>query len=133
MKKFRNMLQGKIHGATVTHANLQYEGSVTIPASLLSLAGMLPNEMVSIWNITNGARFETYTIIGKEEGVICINGAAARLVQPTDKIIIAAFSSMDEEAAKTHRPSIVFLDENNRVKMVRDEVSGPEILGQVSQ
>jgi aspartate 1-decarboxylase len=94
------MLKSKIHRATVTQADLHYEGSVTIDQNLLNAADILPYEMVSIWNITNGNRFDTYALAGEPgSGVVCVNGAAARMVSPGDLIIIATFVAMDEAEA----------------------------------
>ncbi len=107
------MLKAKLHRATVTDADLNYEGSVSIDTKLCKAAGFFMNEKVDILNINNGARFSTYVIAGKD-GEICLNGAAARLVQKGDKVIIVAYCQMDEEQAKTHQPTVVHLDEKNR-------------------
>jgi aspartate 1-decarboxylase len=113
----RTMLKSKIHRATVTQADLHYEGSVTIDQLLLEAADILPYEMVSIWNITNGNRFDTYALGGEPgSGVVCVNGAAARLVSPGDLIIIATFVSMDDAEARAVEPRLVFVDERNRIK-----------------
>ncbi len=113
----RTMLKSKIHRATVTQADLHYEGSVTIDQNLLNAADILPYEMVSIWNITNGNRFDTYALAGEPgSGVVCVNGAAARMVSPGDLIIIATFVAMDEAEAKAVEPRLVFVDERNRIK-----------------
>jgi aspartate 1-decarboxylase len=119
--KLRRMLQGKIHGATISSANLHYEGSIAIPASILDAAGILPSEAVWVWNVTNGNRFETYTIVTDEVGHIAVNGAAARLVQPNDKVIVAAFAQMDEQTARAHVPSVVFMNDDNSIKQIRAE------------
>lgn len=123
---FFTMLKGKLHRATVTQADIHYVGSVTIDAELLSESGILPGEKVHIVNINNGERFETYTIKGESgSGVICINGAAARLVQIGDKVIIIAYAIMDEKEAKTFIPNVLILDEHNRiVKLEHEEVHG---------
>ena len=111
-----NMYKGKIHRATVTEANLNYVGSITIDKTLLDASGILPGERVQIVNNYNGARLETYVIEGKaDSGEICLNGAAARLVQPGDNIIIIAYCWIDEEEVKDLKPKIVFVDENNRI------------------
>lgn len=121
-------LKAKLHCATVTEANLNYMGSITIDESLLAVSGILPNEKVQIVNNNNGNRFETYVIAGeKDSGVICLNGAAARLVQPGDKVIIIAYGILTQEEAKEFIPTIVMVDEKNRVK----EVRGKELHGQV--
>ena len=110
------MYKGKIHRATVTEANLNYVGSITIDKTLLEASGILPGERVQIVNNYNGARLETYVIEGKaDSGEICLNGAAARLVQPGDNIIIIAYCWIDEKEIKDLKPKIVFVDENNRI------------------
>ncbi|AXH98886.1 aspartate 1-decarboxylase [Sporosarcina sp. PTS2304] len=125
---FRMMMNGKLHRATVTEANLNYVGSITIDAALLDAAGMLPNEKVQIVNNNNGARFETYIIEGERgSGVICVNGAAARLVQPGDIVIILSYVYMTDEEARTHTPNVLIMDENNRVKEVITEKPGVAI------
>ena len=107
----RLILRSKIHKATVTEANLNYIGSITIDEDIMDAANVIANEKVSIVNNNNGERFETYVIPGKRgSGVICINGAAARLVQPGDIVIIMAFAMMEMEEAKTFKPSIIFPD-----------------------
>ena len=118
------MLKSKIHRARITHADLQYEGSITLPPVLLEAADMLPNEAVQIWNITAGTRFETYTIEGRpESSAVCVNGAAARLVAPGDLIIIASFIQLAEEACRGFNPRVVFVDENNQIREMRPEVA----------
>jgi aspartate 1-decarboxylase len=113
---FLNMFKSKLHRATVTEANLNYVGSITIDSSLLDAAHILPGEKVQIVNNNNGARLETYTIAGEPgSGVICLNGAAARLVQPGDTVIIIAYAMMTAEEAKTFEPNVVFLDDQNRI------------------
>ncbi len=105
------ILKSKIHRVSVTEANLNYIGSITIDMDLVDASGMLPNEKVSIVNNNNGARFETYIIPGERgSGIICMNGAAARLVQPGDVIIVLAYAMMDYEEAKTFKPQIIFPD-----------------------
>ncbi|WP_202709213.1 aspartate 1-decarboxylase [Sporosalibacterium faouarense] len=111
-----NMYKGKIHRATVTEADLNYVGSITIDKALMDAAGILPGEKVQIVNNYNGARLETYTIEGPENsGEICLNGAAARLVQPGDNIIIIAYCWVNEEEARSLKPRIVFVDEDNKI------------------
>jgi aspartate 1-decarboxylase len=113
----RIMCKSKIHRATVTQADLNYEGSISIDANLLQAADIIPYEKVAVWNVTNGERFETYAIIGEaNSGVICCNGAAARLVSPGDLIIIASFAEMEDEEAKRYEPKLVFVDSKNRIK-----------------
>ena len=110
------MFKSKIHRATVTEANLNYVGSITIDEDLLEAAGIFPGEKVQIVNNNNGARLETYTIAGKRgSGMFCLNGAAARLVQPGDVVIIIAYAMMDAEEAKAFKPNVVFLDQNNKI------------------
>ena len=119
----RKMLRAKIHRATVTEANLDYEGSITIDRTLMDATDLLPNEAVCVWNVTSGTRFETYTVVGEPgSGVICVNGAAAHLVRPGDLIIIAAFTWLEEAAARVHEPKVVFVDERNRIREKRAEV-----------
>ena len=111
------MLKGKIHRATVTGADLNYEGSIEIDSSLMDAAGILPFEKVDIWSITTGDRFSTYALPAEpRSGIIALNGAAARRVQPGDEIIIAAFVSVNEKEAEHWNPKIVFVDEQNRFK-----------------
>jgi aspartate 1-decarboxylase len=129
MSDLRKMLRCKIHRATVTQADLNYEGSITIPPDLLEVAKLLPFEAVEVWNVTNGARFETYSISGKPDSHdICVNGAAARLVSPGDLVIIAAFSYIDSSLAAKHLPVNVFVDAQNRVNKVGPERPGPELV-----
>ena len=110
------LMKGKIHRATVTQADLHYEGSISIDQDLLELAGILPNEQVDILNITNGERFTTYAITApRGSKTFGLNGAAARRVQLGDKIIIITYAQMDAEIAKTYVPKVVLLDENNEV------------------
>ena len=117
-----NMFHGKIHRATVTQANLEYMGSITIDEELLELAGILPGERVQVVNNNNGARLETYTIAGKRgSGVICLNGAAARKAQVGDTVIIIAYAMMTKEEAQNLVPDVVMVDEHNRP--VRDRKS----------
>ena len=122
----RKMMRAKIHRATVTQADVDYEGSITIDRTLMDATDLLPNEAVCVWNVTNGNRFETYVVEGgRDSGEICVNGAAAHLVTPGDLVIIAAFSWMEEEAARRHEPKVVFVDEQNRIREKRAEVPGP--------
>ncbi len=113
---YRQMLQSKIHRAVLTDANLDYVGSITIDADLLAAADILPFEKVQVVNNNNGQRFETYVIEGERgTGCICLNGAAARLGQPGDILIILSYVQMEEERARKHKPKLVFVDENNRL------------------
>lgn len=123
----RSMLKSKIHRATVTHADVDYEGSITLDADLLEAADILPFEEVHVWNVTRGSRLRTYAMMGEPgSGVVCLNGAAAHLVRPGDMVIIASFCQLDEAAAPRHRPRIIFVDERNRIRFRAGvEVSGP--------
>ncbi|MCH6268534.1 MULTISPECIES: aspartate 1-decarboxylase [Neobacillus] len=114
---FRHMMNGKIHRATVTEANLNYVGSITIDEDLLDAVGMVPNEKVQIVNNNNGARLETYIIPGERgSGVVCLNGAAARLVQPGDIVIIISYALVAEDKVPYHKPKVAIMDELNRIK-----------------
>ena len=110
------LLKSKIHRATVTQADLNYVGSITIDSDLLRESGILEYEKVEIADITNGNRLETYAIAGDAgSGIICLNGAAAKLVNPGDKIIIMAYANMTSEEAKEHKPTVIFVDEKNAI------------------
>lgn len=111
-----DVLKSKIHRVGITEANLEYIGSITIDEDLMDAVNLIENERVHIYNITNGNRFDTYVIKGKRgSGVIGINGAAARKVAVTDKIIIVSYANMEFEEAKKHKPLIVFPDEHNKI------------------
>ncbi|MDD6880442.1 MAG: aspartate 1-decarboxylase [Firmicutes bacterium] len=113
------MLKAKIHRATVTQAELNYVGSITVDMDLLEQSGILEYEKVQIVDINNGARFETYTIAGERgSGVMCLNGAAARMVQTGDKIILMAYADVTPEEAKEMRPTVVFVDDENKVTSI---------------
>lgn len=117
---FIEALKAKLHCATVTEANLNYMGSITIDEDLLDASGIRPHEKVQIVNNNNGARLETYVIRGKRgSGTICLNGAAARLVQPGDVVIIICYASMTPEELSVHEPTVVMLDEQNRIREIR--------------
>ncbi len=119
------MMHGKIHRATVTEANLNYVGSITIDEDLLNAAGILPGEKVQIVNNNNGARLETYTIPGKRgSGVICLNGAAARCALEGDIVIIIAYAQMDEKEAKALEPKVVLVDKRNHIVKNFEEKAG---------
>ncbi len=127
----RIMLKSKIHRATITHADLDYEGSITIDKNLMEAADLVDNEQVHVWNVTRGTRLETYTITGERgSGHICLNGAAAHLMKPDDLVIIASFVNLEAEEASTWKPKLVFVDENNRIKdLGRDhEIPGPRLV-----
>lgn len=113
-RTLRKVLKSKLHRVTVTGADLNYEGSVTIDSVLMEKADILEYEYVDIWNVTFGTRFSTYAMAGRPgSGTICINGAAARLVSPGDKVIIATWQELPDEEAKNHVPRLVFVDEKN--------------------
>src|SRR5690349_14309457 len=124
----RTLFKSKIHRATVTHADLDYEGSVTIDEDLMTAAGIWEYEAVHVWNITPGTRLQTYAIKGQAgSGIICINGAAAHLNKPGDKVILATFAEMDEAEARAHVPNVVLVDAQNRpVVQGAVEVPGPQ-------
>ncbi len=114
------MLKCKIHRATVTRADLNYEGSISIDRALMREAGLLPHEAINIWNVNNGERFETYVIPGEENsGEIGVNGSAARRVQTGDILILAAFCELQADEAAKHQPTLVFVDSGNRVRAPR--------------
>ncbi|MFK7642820.1 aspartate 1-decarboxylase [Neisseria oralis] len=116
---FRTLLGGKIHRATVTEADLNYVGSITIDEDLLDAAGICVNEKVAIVNNNNGERFETYTIAGKRgSGVVCLNGAAARLVQKGDIVIIMSYVMLSGPEIQTHQPKVVLVDGENKIRDV---------------
>jgi aspartate 1-decarboxylase len=124
----RTFFKSKIHRATVTHADLEYEGSVTIDEDLMDAAGIWNYEAVHVWNITRGTRLQTYAIKGQRgSGVICINGAAAHLNKPGDMVILATFAELEESEARDHEPNVVLVDRQNRI-VVKDavEVAGPQ-------
>ncbi len=125
---YRKMLGSKIHRARVTQADLSYEGSVTISPELLQAANLRPYEAVNIWNVTSGTRLETYAISGRPGSTdICINGAAAHLISPGDIVIIARFVQIEEKDVGSFKPIVVFVDEQNRIKEIREEIPGPEM------
>ena len=126
----RTMLTGKIHRATVTHANLHYVGSITIDQNLLDAAGILPGELVSVVDVTTGARLETYTIAGeRSSGVIGINGAAAHLVHVDDVIIVIAYGLFETDEAATFRPKIVHVDAANSIVEIGSDAASAIIAG----
>lgn len=115
------MLKSKIHRATVTQAELDYVGSITIDIDLLNASGIREYEQVQIVNINNGARFTTYTIAGESgSGLICLNGAAARHVQVNDKIIIMCYAVLNETKVESHKPLVIFVDENNKIRHIKN-------------
>lgn len=117
---FLTMLKSKIHRATVTEADLHYEGSISIDEDLLEQSEILPNEQVDVLNITNGERFTTYAIVGKRgSGEIGVNGAAARLVQKGDQVIICAYTQIEKEKARNYKPTVLLMDDENNINMVK--------------
>ncbi|HLQ70914.1 MAG TPA: aspartate 1-decarboxylase [Bacillota bacterium] len=119
---FRTMMKGKIHRARVTEANLNYIGSITIDAEILEQVDILPHEKVQIVNNNNGKRLETYVIPGKKgSGVVCLNGAAARLVQPDDTVIIISYALVSSEELTTYKPKVALLNEYNQVKQLIEQ------------
>jgi len=117
------MLKGKIHGATVTDANVAYEGSITIDPRLMEASGILTNEQVQVWSVTSGERLTTYAIPGAcGSGEICINGAAAHRITRGEVVIIASFAWMDEKEAAAHRPHVIFVDGRNHIHEQRAEL-----------
>ncbi|MBW4085359.1 aspartate 1-decarboxylase [Paenibacillus sp. S150] len=121
---FRHMMKSKIHRATVTEANLNYVGSITIDEDLMEAADLLENEKVQIVDNNNGSRLETYVIPGpRGSGVICLNGAAARLVQPGDTVIIISYAMLSNEELAAHKPTVVFVNADNKpVKLADHEL-----------
>lgn len=119
---FRTMMKAKIHRARVTEANLNYVGSVTIDQDIIDQVGILPHEKVQIVNNNNGARLETYVIPGERgTGVVCLNGAAARLVQPGDTVIIVTYAILSDEELTTFKPKVALMNENNKVEQVIEQ------------
>src|SRR5690625_1213068 len=119
---FRTMMKSKIHRARITEANLNYIGSITIDQDILEQVDILPNEKVQIVNNNNGARLETYVIPGERgTGIICLNGAAARLVQKDDIVIIIAYAMISEEKLATHRPKVAIMNERNEIEQFIEE------------
>jgi aspartate 1-decarboxylase len=125
MKRF--MLKSKIHRATVTQADVHYQGSLTLDTHLLHAADIVPYEEVHVWNVTRGTRFRTYAMTGEiGSGVVCANGAAALLVSPGDLIIIATFTMLDDAELEYFKPKLVFVDAANRITEVKtQELAGP--------
>jgi aspartate 1-decarboxylase len=122
------MLKSKLHRATVTQADVDYEGSVTLDRTLMEAADILPFEEVHVWNVTRGTRLRTYAMEGEAgSGVVCINGAAAHLARPGDIVIIATFTQLDDEAARRHRPRIFLMGEKNVITRHNvTEIPGPQ-------
>lgn len=120
------MLAAKIHRATVTAADLDYEGSLTVPPELLDAAGIWPYEAIQVWNVSRGTRLETYAIRGLPGSHdVCANGAAAHLMQPGDRVILASFTYVPADRLATHQPRLVFVDARNRLAHLGPEIPGP--------
>ncbi|WP_028050638.1 aspartate 1-decarboxylase [Cellulomonas sp. URHD0024] len=118
----RTMMTGKIHRATVTHADLHYVGSITVDASLLAAADVLPGQQVDVVDVTNGARLTTYAIAGAPgAGEVCVNGAAAHLIHPGDIVILIAYGQLSDAEARTYEPRVVLVDERNRIAALGDD------------
>jgi aspartate 1-decarboxylase len=123
-----HLFKSKIHRATVTHADLDYEGSITLSGELMNAAGILEHEQVHVWNVTRGTRLVTYALRGESRsGVVCINGAAAHLAKPGDKVIVATFAEVEAEEARGWTPKVVLVDDRNAIMDARlREVAGPK-------
>jgi len=121
MARTREMLRAKVHRITATECNVDYEGSLTLDAGLMKACDMLPYERIDVYDCDNGSRFSTYLIEGPEgSGVCAVNGAAARLVEVGDKLILAAYAAVEESEARGHRPRVVLVDAENRIRVVKD-------------
>lgn len=130
---FRNLVNGKIHRATVTQADLHYVGSITVDETLMKAADLVEGEKVQVVDVTNGARLETYVITGPaDSGVICINGAAAHLVNPGDLVIIMSFLQLDEAEVIVHEPKVVHVDDDNKIVALGNDPAQP-VPGAVDQ
>jgi aspartate 1-decarboxylase len=124
----RRMFLSKLHRATVTHADLHYEGSCSIDTDLMKAADILTNQEIHVWNITRGTRLVTYAIEAPAGSrVICMNGAAAHLMKPGDTVILATFGDMDDDEARTYEPKVVLVDSENRIVEQRAEIPGPRM------
>ncbi len=123
-----HLFRAKIHRATITHADLDYEGSITISGELMDASGIYEHEQVHVWNVDKGTRLVTYALRGDDHsGIICMNGAAAHLAQPGDKVIIATFAEVPEEAARDWKPTVVLVGEGNRIADgAYAETAGPQ-------
>lgn len=115
MRRF--MMKSKLHRATVTETNVDYEGSLTIDMNLLEAADILPHEQIHVWDVTNGARLVTYALPGERgSGVVCVNGAGAHLIKTGDVVIIATYAELEDAEARRHEPRVLFLDRSNKAK-----------------
>ena len=123
---YRTLMRAKVHGATLTDANLNYVGSLTLDAGIMEQLDMLPNEQVQVLNLNNGSRLMTYLFAGERgSGVVALNGAAARLGHPGDKVLIVTYAMMSEEQAREFRPKVALVDEHNRVVKILEEALLP--------
>jgi len=121
------MLSAKIHRATVTGADVDYEGSLTVPPDLLEAAGIHAYEAINVWNVTRGTRLETYAILGlADSSDICANGAAAHLIRPGDQVILATYAFVPQDDVHNHRPRLIFVDADNQITHVGPELAGPQ-------
>ncbi|TWU10880.1 aspartate 1-decarboxylase [Allorhodopirellula heiligendammensis] len=128
LPRYRKLLAAKIHRATVTAADVNYEGSLTVPPELLVAAGIVAYESLHVWNVTRGSRLETYAIEGLPGSHdICANGAAAHLIRPGDHVILAAYTLVPECEAKTHQPRLIFVNERNEISHTGPEIAGPQL------
>lgn len=126
MMSLRKFLHAKIHRVTVTDANVEYEGSLTIPPDLMEAAAIFPYEAIQVWNVTRGTRLETYAIRGEVGSRnVCANGAAAHLVYPGDQVILASYAFLAAEEIEDHQPRLVFVDHENRMTHTGPEIPGP--------
>ncbi|EMI43154.1 aspartate 1-decarboxylase [Rhodopirellula sp. SWK7] len=126
--RYRKLLAAKIHRATVTAADVNYEGSLTVPPELLEAAGIVAYESLHVWNVTRGSRLETYAIEGLPgSSDICANGAAAHLIRPGDHVILAAYAMIPESETKSHQPKLIFVNEKNEISHTGPEVPGPQM------
>ena len=120
----RTMLKSKIHRATVTEANVDYEGSITLDPNLIEAANLLPFEQVHVLDINNGVRLQTYVIEGERgSGVVCLNGAAAKLIDVGDLVIVLAYDVVSEEEARSHKPALVYVDEKNQITRTASSIA----------
>lgn len=133
MMSLRKLLHAKIHRVTVTDANVEYEGSLTIPPELMEAAAICPYEAIQVWNVTRGTRLETYAIRGEPGSRdVCANGAAAHLVYPGDQVILASYTFVSTEKVDDHQPRLVFVDHENRMTHTGPEIPGPRRRDQAS-
>ncbi len=127
-QRYRKLLAAKIHRATVTAADVNYEGSLTVPPELLDAAGIVAYESLHVWNVTRGSRLETYAIEGLPGSHdICANGAAAHLIRPGDHVILAAYAMVPESEVKSHQPKLIFVNEKNEISHTGPEIPGPRL------